>query len=164
MTGLAGLCLAAAETHSASVVLTDGNAASAANLERVVAANKDLTFVSASRLEWSDDVPEQFRSAFDVVICSDCLFFDEYREALGKCIKALLSPGGKAIVVAPARAGTFRDFVDKCEKLGFQPEVKESGYCEKIDGRRKELLEDQRFDEDTQWPMLLNLKIKDLSN
>lgn len=47
---------------------------------------------------------------FDIIICADCLFFDEGRPQLLECLKKALCPGGISIIVAPSRSGTFEVF------------------------------------------------------
>ena len=47
---------------------------------------------------------------YDVIICADCLFFDEGRPQLLECLKKKLKAGGTAIIVAPSRSGTFEVF------------------------------------------------------
>lgn len=42
------------------------------------------------------------------------LFFDEGRESLLLTLLTVLRPGGTALVVAPARSGTFQMFASMC--------------------------------------------------
>ena len=54
---------------------------------------------------------------YDVIICADCLFFDEGRPQLLECLKKKLKAGGTAIIVAPSRSGTFEVIFMKLQLL-----------------------------------------------
>ncbi|XP_068205079.1 calmodulin-lysine N-methyltransferase [Palaemon carinicauda] len=115
MTCLAGLLVAASGVPS-KMVLTDGNALSVTNVKVSLEKNPQLpTEVSTRVLRWGvhDELVKQ-HGRFDVAVCADCLFFDEGRESLLRSLLAVLRPGGMAIVVAPARSGTFQSFASMC--------------------------------------------------
>lgn len=72
------------------------------------------TYFLLQLVRWANGVGDLTRD-FDVVICADCLFFDEGRAQLLECLKKALKPGGIAIVIAPSRSGTFevtRNMID----------------------------------------------------
>ena len=157
MTCLAALILAKAVPHVDSVLLTDGNEASVENLRAILAENEDLKGrVSAQVLRWSKSPRADLRAAFDVVLCADCLFFDEFRLPLAECMAALLKPSGVAVVMAPKRGKTFADFVSKARE-SFAAVREDERYSERIWDRRQELTADERFREDIHYPVLLTL-------
>ena len=158
MTCLAALILAkAAPRLLDSVLLTDGNEASVENLRAILAENGDLKGrVSAQVLRWSKSPRADLRAAFDVVLCADCLFFDEFRLPLAECMAALLKPSGVAVVMAPKRGKTFADFVSKARE-SFAAVREDERYSERIWDRRQELTADERFREDIHYPVLLTL-------
>ena len=110
MTGLAGLIVS--QTCSPkNVLITDGNENSVENLTIVVNENKRLGLieedkVSSELVKWANGAKD-LKMNFDVIICADCLFFDEGRPQLLECLKKALRSGGTAIIVAPSRSGTF---------------------------------------------------------
>ena len=157
MTCLAALILAKTIPHLDSVLVTDGNEASVDNLRSILGKNEDLgDRVSAEILRWSKSLRPDLRAAFDVVLCADCLFFDEFRLPLRDCIAALLKPTGVAVVMAPKRGKTYADFVSKV-KDKFAVVTEDARYSERIWGRRQELTNDKRFSEDIHYPVLLTL-------
>ena len=113
MTGLAGLIVA--QTCSPKhVLITDGNENSIENLDIVVNENKRLELIeqdiaSCKLVKWANG-SEDLDMDYDVIICADCLFFDEGRPQLLECLKKKLKAGGTAIIVAPSRSGTFEVF------------------------------------------------------
>ena len=81
------------------------------NLKIVVNENEKLNLiasklVSVELVKWANGAKD-LEAEYDVVICADCLFFDEGRPQLLECLKKALLPGGTAIIVAPSRSGTF---------------------------------------------------------
>ena len=160
MTGLAGLFLARhAEAKPKKLILTDGNDSSVANLSRIVEENDFAGCeVEARKLLWNADDCAELRERVDVVLSSDCLFFDEFRTDLRDAIFALLKPeGGRAVLVAPKRGKSFADFVELAKERFSSVQVVED-YCDEISERRNELRSDPRFDPDTQYPSLILLE------
>lgn len=123
MTCLAGLVVAA--TCSANqVLLTDGNERSVANVNEIVQRNATRfgkAMVRARRLRWShfEADGKDLEERVDVVLCSDCLYFDDGRAPLVETIWRLLQPSGVAVILAPRRGTTFQSFVDLCKTRGF---------------------------------------------
>ena len=157
MTCLAALILAKTMPHLAPVLLTDGNEASVDNLLSILGRNEDLKDrVAAEVLKWSKSPRPDLRAAFDVVLCADCLFFDEFRVPLRDCIAALLKPSGLAVVMAPRRGNTLQDFVSKA-KDSFAFVAEDARYSERIWERRREFTDVDQFSEDLHYPVLLTL-------
>lgn len=120
MTGVAGLALAAA-ARPAAVVVTDGNADAAKNLEWCVGMNKPRTaastaaaapagpYVAATQLVWDRSevgrrsVAELCASVpattdggvFDIVVGADCLFFVDFHVDLVVTLARLLGAGDR---------------------------------------------------------------------
>ena len=142
MTGLAGLIVAQA-CDSKNVTLTDGNEVSVKNLAAIIKENKLEAKISSRPLKWNDtEKGKKVLPQYDVVICADCVFFDEGRPQLVSCIANSLKSGGIAILVAPKRSRTLDDFVNMINKETqlFNPAKINYRYSEKIWLRRQELL------------------------
>ena len=117
-----------------------------------------LLFSSASVLRWND-VPSSLVSNFDIVICADCLFFDEFRSDLKECVKNVLAPGGLGIVTAPRRGETFGDFqilVQQDSELEIQKDSED--YSERISAVRDSVRNDGKFDANINYPKLLQFQ------
>jgi calmodulin-lysine N-methyltransferase len=159
MTCLAGVMVAKAAAP-AHVHLTDGNAAAMANVKRIVAQNELRTDVTCSVLRWHEAAHAR-HAPYDLILCADCLFFDEARPALAAAIDCLLRPGGSALLMAPARGGTFNLFVQEAARRNLKYSIAKR-YDEAVWGCHEALsLEYQQggacYDEDLHYPLLLVL-------
>ncbi|KAL5008032.1 hypothetical protein ScPMuIL_013613 [Solemya velum] len=163
MTCLAGIALA---THSEVryVELTDGNEESVDNLSVIVHYNKEGkafgdTTVAARLLRWgSDDLTLNGREKFDFILCADCMFFKEGRQALVDLMYSLLKPKGEVIMFAPRRGSTFDDFISLASKA-FSVHVKENYnnvvwdiHC-KMQRKGKEV-----YDDNIHYPLYVSMK------
>jgi calmodulin-lysine N-methyltransferase len=159
MTCLAGLMVAKA-TAPAHVHLTDGNAAAMANVKRIVAQNELRTDVACSVLRWHEAAHAR-HAPYDLILCADCLFFDEARPALADAIDHLLRPGGSALVMAPARGGTFNLFVQEVARKNLKYSIARR-YDEAVWSSHEALARAHQqggpyYDEDLHYPLLLVL-------
>jgi len=162
MTGLAGLIIA--QTCSPHhVLITDGNENSTENLEIVIAENKRLGLiepdkVSSRLVKWANG-SKDLKMDYDVIICADCLFFDEGRPQLLECLKKALRGGGTAIIVAPSRSGTFEDFVTLTrESQLFVVSAELTEYSTKVMEVSQRLKKDPRFIPNLHYPRVLRLE------
>uniref|UniRef100_A0A914VN74 Calmodulin-lysine N-methyltransferase n=1 Tax=Plectus sambesii TaxID=2011161 RepID=A0A914VN74_9BILA len=161
MTGVAGLC--AASVKAESVLLTDGNEKSVANLDLIV-RHSNFSNVSARLLRW--DAPadlEGLEHSVDIILAADCLFFNEYRLPLLDTIVKLLSSNGEAYIFAPSRSGTFDKFADLA-KLRDELSIEiETDYDEVVSSGRDAaalLCASNGFDENLHYPKLIVLRRK----
>ncbi|ROT80688.1 putative calmodulin-lysine N-methyltransferase-like [Penaeus vannamei] len=122
----------AASGVAAKIVLTDGNAISVNNVQ-----------VSLER----NDLPTETTAS---------LFFDEGRESLLYSLLAVLRPGGTALVVAPARSGTFQLFASMC-RPHFRVVVVEK-YDGIVDDHVRKCAQDPHYNDNLHFPLLMILK------
>ena len=158
MTCLAGL-LIAKYGKPYGVHLTDGNALSVDNVKKTCRLN-DITdcYVKCSILKWESYRKElkYEMEKFDYILCADCLFFDEARNALVDTIWYFLANIGTALVMAPRRGTTLDAFVNCAKAKGFTYTIVEN-YNETIWQRHLNLKNSHFYDENIHYPILIKL-------
>lgn len=171
MSCLAGV-LAAKYCDPSYVKLTDGNPTSVANVRRIVNRN-GMTDESTETavVQWAkaaktlrqstsgNSLMQEFngRNSYDVVLCADCLFFDEARVDLVDTIFGSLADDGVALVVAPRRGLTFQKFIETATQRGFKAREVER-YDEVVWSLHQDLLgTNLDYCPDLHFPVLLEL-------
>lgn len=161
MTALAGL-IVAAECHPEKVILTDGNEKSVENIGVILKNNPFYCEnVSAQVLKWDQESVGDLQGVADIVLCSDCLFFDEGRAPLVQCLKKLLKKDGQVILIQPSRRGTMQKFIDLVQEDGyFQHELTEkiSDQIEQI--LQSKIVTEKMYEADIHRSLLLKLRVK----
>ncbi|XP_055878493.1 calmodulin-lysine N-methyltransferase-like [Biomphalaria glabrata] len=158
MTCLAGVALGVC-SEAAHVELTDGNEESIKNLQSIISNNTfDNTTISTRLLRWgSEKVEIELQSSFDIVICADCLFFDEGRVDLVQMFFDLLKPGGEALIFAPSRNKTFHQFAEMAQEL-FEVKIDQNYDSRVLDLHFKMLKEmPDIYNESLHFPMMMRL-------
>ncbi|KAG7213792.1 hypothetical protein KM043_003012 [Ampulex compressa] len=179
MSCLAGI-LAAKYCNPSAVALTDGNATSVENVRCIVARNDMEHLVDCGLVQWAraarllrqaeangnrlkrwtsegEEMAGISEGQYDLILCADCLFFDEARLDLVETIYGWLADDGLALVMAPRRGTTFKKFAEAAIGRGFIARQTER-YDGKIWSRHLELLESsQEYCPDLHYPVLLEL-------
>ncbi|XP_034242648.1 calmodulin-lysine N-methyltransferase-like isoform X2 [Thrips palmi] len=172
MSCLAGLMIGK-YTSASKVLLTDGNVFSINNVHHILVKNGfgNSSRVSSSVLKWGkranskvEFLTEELQSKpaslkFDVIICADCLFFDDARQDLVQTIFDFIADDGIALLTAPRRADTLDKFYDKACNAGFICNLQEI-YNDQIWDRHLHLKANhgESYNENIHYPLLLQLK------
>lgn len=183
MSCLAGV-ITAKYCGPSAVTLTDGNATSVDNVRCIVNRNSLSPLVECGVVQWaraaraariisqpetngnrfktswlneSNDISRIPGKLYDVILCADCLFFDEARLDLVETIYGWLAQDGLALVMAPKRGSTFQKFAEAAIRRGFIARQIDR-YDAKVWSRHLELLEHgQEYCSDLHYPLLLEL-------
>lgn len=92
-----------------------------------------------------------------MILCADCLFFDDARLDLVETIYGWLADDGVALVIAPRRGTTFQKFAEAAIKRSFIARQTER-YDSEVWSRHLELLDQsQEYSADLHYPVLLEL-------
>ena len=181
MTCLAGMAVALT-TPASAVVLTDGNEKSVCNLQHTIERNATLGWdqpecvsktesqndsvkfkncsVSCQVLRWdNEETVLSMKDAFDLVLCADCVFFEDGRQQLVDTLRTLIKPDGCVLIFAPKRGESFDEFVTLAKNV-FDVKCEEF-YDERVTSLHKDLLSRgiEAYDADIHYPLMLTLKL-----
>ncbi|XP_057651992.1 calmodulin-lysine N-methyltransferase [Diorhabda carinulata] len=152
MSCLAGL-FAAKYGRAKSVLVSDGNKVSVENVQITLKCNEFGSEVSCAILEWSSSV---IKDQYDVVLCADCLFFDDARTDLINCLWCCLANNGTAYIMAPQRGTTLNMFIKQSEEKGFTCKMI-LRYSDVVWDKRLALLDNCDFDDNIHYPILIEV-------
>uniref|UniRef100_A0A1I8AEB0 Calmodulin-lysine N-methyltransferase n=1 Tax=Steinernema glaseri TaxID=37863 RepID=A0A1I8AEB0_9BILA len=155
-TGLAGLC--AANYPGTTVHITDGNVKAVENVQRIVEEN-GLDNVEAYRLDWTR--PPQSVEKFDVIVASDCVYFERYH-CIIDCMEQMLTEMGTVYMAAPYRKGSLEAFLSKVDPKKWEYVlVEHPDWCSAIEKLRTGGMKHgspTEFNEDLHLPRLVILR------
>lgn len=152
MSCLAGL-FCAKYASAKTVALTDGNKISVENVQISMHLNKFSCPVSCQVFKWGDTKSD---IKFDIILSADCLFFDEARSDLIDTMWDTLDVNGFGLVMAPNRGNTLQNFIQQSENKGFKCK-KITNYNNTVWERHLKLLENNDYDENIHYPILIEL-------
>lgn len=139
------------------VTVTDGNKVSVENVQAALLCNKFDCPVSCQVLKWG--AVNASVGEYDVILCADCLFFDDARADLIDCLWRCLNNKGIALIMAPQRGTTLASFIAQSEDKGF--------FCKKIFNynqivweKRLGLLNNCDYDDNLHYPILIEVTKK----
>lgn len=136
-----------------SVLLTDGNKVSIENVQISLHGNSFPCPVESCVLKWNNC---ELNTKFDIILCADCLFFDDARADLVEILWRLLSTNGLALVMAPKRGHTLDAFISQSENVGFTSR-KIVNYNDVVWEKHLGLLDNSEYDENIHYPILIEL-------
>ncbi|GFT52467.1 calmodulin-lysine N-methyltransferase [Nephila pilipes] len=160
MSCLSGLAVAAT-AGAKEVFVTDGNKRCVENVQSIIEQNLQYfgaTHVVSRLLRWDvDEDLADLKSRFDVVICADCLYYEDGRLTLAETIWKILKRDGVAVILAPTRGKTFQYFIDIVVKdFHVERVVSYDTHVWDLHCRLKERA--NKYDEDLHYPQMIILR------
>ncbi|GAB2279459.1 hypothetical protein Dimus_014098 [Dionaea muscipula] len=162
--GLAGLVIATV-TEASEVVISDGNPQVVDYIQQNVAANAGAfgnTTVKPMVLHWDQEEISTISYTFDIVIASDCTFFQEFHKGLARTLNLLLKSSGpsEAIFFNPRRGDSLDNFLEAIKGNGLRFSLSEK-YDSDVWNHHQEFMNGDEswanYEKDHCYPLLLRI-------
>lgn len=135
------------------VMLTDGNKMSIENVSISYYCNEFTCPVLCKVLKWGCIDAD---TKYDIILCADCLFFDDARNDLIESLWNLLDDNGLGLIMAPKRGDTLINFIQQSLIKGFKcREI--INYDDVVWEKHMILMNNLEYDENIHYPILIEL-------
>lgn len=135
------------------VTLTDGNKISIENVLTSYYCNEFSCPVLYDVLRWGH-IESDIK--YDIILCADCLFFDDARHDLIESLWCLLDDKGIGLIMAPRRGNTLTSFLKQSRIKGFKCDEIIT-YNKNVWDKHLSLLNNVEYDENIHYPILIKL-------
>lgn len=135
------------------VMLTDGNKISVENVQVSCFCNELTCPFACEILKWGKIT---VNCKYDIILCADCLFFDDARTDLIETLWCLLASDGLALIMAPRRGYTLDNFIAQSNEKGFICK-KIVNYNNTVWEKHSNLLQNAEYDDNIHYPILIEL-------
>jgi len=108
-------------------------------------------------LDWKDKSSSiNMESKWDIILCADCLFFDDGREALVETMLRITTNNGLILIMAPRRGRTLDQFLELCHDK-FLVYLQEE-FDREVTLLHQEKMMNPNYNADDNYPLLVQLR------